>query len=81
VRINRKLYVVPLEILNIFANQLLASYSSIQHSLRKRVISSFDVVIHHVSEKSTSDSHWHVQLRQFLVSIFLCSQIAKIQHL
>jgi hypothetical protein len=54
---------VAIEVFNILADNLLAANSFVQHGFREGVISSFDVVINHISKEGTADSHWHMEMR------------------
>ena len=61
---------------DIAGNELFASSSFFKDDFGKRVISSFDVVIDHITEKGTASSNRHMKFGQLFFSIFISREIA-----
>ena len=72
VGIDWKLDVVTLKLFDILAEKFFAANSTLQNCFWQGIIGPLDVVIDHISEESTAHTHWHVQTRQLLISVFLC---------
>ena len=79
--VNRKFDVVTFVLFYVVRYQLLTSDSLLQHNFGQRIVGSLDVVVHHITKKSTSSSNRHMKLRQLFLCVFISSQISKIKYL
>ena len=78
--INRKFDVVTFVIFDVVRDELLTSNSLLQNYFGKRIVGSFDVIVYHITKKSTTSSHRHMKLRQLFLCIFISSQITKVKY-
>lgn len=72
VGVHTKLYVVTLELLQVFRYYLLITNILFEDGLRKSTFGSLDVVVDHAVEKRAADPHRNIELRKLILCVLFC---------